>query len=473
MSSAKAKVGEADVVVVGASMAGLLAAAAAAVAGRQVTLVERDRLPDLPVPRHGVPQGTQPHVLLHRGLVAMEGLLPGIREELIAVGGIRVDTGRLPWCGERGWAALDIPSFEIVSATRPLVEEVLRRRVLALPGVRLREGVRAVGLERDGAHWRVLLQSADGEDVVPAAAIGEIVVDASGRGSRLPQWLSMLGIDTVGSTEIDARLGYATRLYAREPITGGPVGVVIAATPPAPRGGLALPVEGGRWIVAAVGVGDERPPRDAAGFEAFLATLRDSALADLVAGATPLSDVAVHRQTANLRHHYDRVAGWPPGLLVVGDALCAFNPVYGQGIAVSAIEAELLREALADGFTPDGATALLRRFVAATTFPWAVATGVDLKYPTTEARPNLGARLFDRWITELELLQVHGDHRARNAFHRVYHLMSGPSALLHPALVARVLRARVLGRGPVTPRPAALAALAADTSLPGHAPGQS
>lgn len=466
MGSAGAGAAAADVVVVGASMAGLLSAGAAAVAGRRVTLLERDRLPDRPVPRRGVPQGTQPHVLLHRGLLAAEGLLPGVRAELIAAGGIRVDTGDLPWFGERGWAPVGIPSFEIVSATRPLVEHVVRGRVLALPGVRLREGVRAAGLERDGARWRVRLQPADSEDAVPDAEIGEIVIDASGRGSRMPEWLAALGVDAIGSTEVDARLGYATRLYAREPANGGPVGVVVASTPQAPRGGLALPVEGGRWIVAAVGIGDERPPRDAAGFEAFLATMRDPVLAELTACSAPLSDVAVHRQTANLRRHYGRVAGWPPGLLVVGDALCAFNPVYGQGIAVAAIEAELLRRALGDGLAPDGAAQLLGRFVAATRFPWAVATGVDLKYPTTTAQPGLGARLFDRWITELELLQVHRDQRARNAFHRVYHLMSGPSALLHPALIARVLRARALGRGPVTPRPAVLDAVASQSSRP-------
>jgi flavin-dependent dehydrogenase len=453
-------------------MAGLLAAAAAAVPGRQVTVLERDRLPDLPVPRHSVPQGTQPHVLLHRGLLAMEALLPGVREELIAAGGIRVNTGDLPWLGERGWPPVGVPSFEIVSATRPLVEQVVRRRVLALPGVRLREGVRVTGLERDGARWRVQVQAVDGAETVSDAEISEIVVDASGRGSRMPEWLSALGIDPGGSTEVDARLGYATRFYAREPMNNGFIGVVVASIPQAPRGGLALPVEGDRWMVSAVGIGTERPPRDAAGFEAFLTTLRDPALADLTARAAPLSEVAVHRQTANLRHHYDRVTGWPPGLLVVGDALCAFNPVYGQGIAVAAIEAELLRQALTDGFAPDGAAALLRRFVAATTFPWAVATGVDLKYPTTAARPGLAARLFDRWIAELELLQVHRDQRSRNAFHHVYHLMSGPSALLHPALIARVLRARALGRGPKTPRPVALDALAADNRSRGRRTGQ-
>src|SRR6478609_136752 len=177
-----------DVVVLGASLAGLLTAAAAARAGAEVLLLDRDQAPLRPSLRAGVPQGAQPHVILHRGLRAGEELLPGLRTELLAVGGISVDTGLLPWLGEHGWLP-DQPSYQMVSLTRPLFEDVVRQRVLALPGLRIRWDVRAIGLARDTGQWRVRVE--DGTDVT-----GSLVVDATGRTSRLRTWLADMGVPT-------------------------------------------------------------------------------------------------------------------------------------------------------------------------------------------------------------------------------------------------------------------------------------
>src|SRR4051794_25500409 len=163
----------------GASAAGCFAAAAAARAGAaSVTVVERDRLPAGPDSRRGVPQDRQPHVFLHRGMLAAEELLPGLRADLVAAGGVPLDTGELAWLGETGWGAPGRREFEIVSATRPLLDSVVRGRVSALPGVRLRDGVRATGLLRSSTGWEVTLE--DGP-----AARADLVVDASGRSSRL------------------------------------------------------------------------------------------------------------------------------------------------------------------------------------------------------------------------------------------------------------------------------------------------
>ena len=196
-----------DVVVIGASLAGLFAAAAAASEGRRVAVLERDVLPNRPQPRAGVPQGRQPHVFLYRGLLDINELLPGLRQNLLDLGAVPFNTGDLPWLGEPGWFP----------------------------------------------------KGADG-----SCFESDLVVDASGRGSRLPHWLVDLGLEPPPTFAIDAHVGYATRMYLGGPRARELPGVVVAATPTTLTGGLALAVEGRQWLVLAAGFGDRRPPRDAA-----------------------------------------------------------------------------------------------------------------------------------------------------------------------------------------------------------------
>lgn len=435
------------VVVLGASLAGLFAAAACAGDGRVVTVLERDRLPVGPEPRPGVPQGRQPHVLIYRGLTALEELMPGLGSELAAAGAVEIDTGRLAWLGEVGWTLYGARQFHILSATRPLVEQVVLRRVRQLPGVVLVDGSRVTALRRgEGAAWEV--GTADG-----AVHGADLVVDATGRGSRLPTWLLEAGVDPGSVSEVDAHTGYATREYAVPVGLVEPAGVVVQQTPQTCVGALALPVEDGRWLIGALGSGERRPPRDPKEFERFVRALPDPALAEVMDLSEPVSDVAVHRQTANRRHHYERVRSWPSGLLVLGDALCAFNPVYGQGVAVAACQALALSRALARGLRPGGERRLLREFGRLTALPWAIATGQDLRMPTTEGSPSLVGTVSGRWTDELTRLAAHGDADAAWALARVYHLMATPRALMHPRLVAAVVRARARGPGPANPRP--------------------
>ncbi|WP_128382354.1 NAD(P)/FAD-dependent oxidoreductase [Streptomyces cavernae] len=437
-------------VIIGAGMAGLLTAAVIGATGRPVTLLEQDRSHGMPAPRGGVPQGRQPHVLLHRGLSAIEELLPGLGGQLVAAGGVPLDTGDLAWLGERGWAPFGTPALELVSATRPLIEHLVRRRVAELPGVELRGGTRVRGLSRGatmtGGAW--LVECFDAPHVR-----ADLVVDASGRSSRLPDWLTQLGIEAPATTVVDAGFGYAGRVYAAPPDHLGQVaGIVMLPVPGAPAGGVALPVEGGRWMVAAVGAGEHRPPRDSAGFDAFLNRLRDPALADFTRSADPIGDVTVHRRTNNVRRRYDRLAHWPDGLLVVGDALCTFNPVYGQGITVAATQALLLRQALAAGVQPGWERRLMRRLHRAADLPWAIATGEDLRH--TDGRPASAVdALFGRWSGAVDRLAAHGNLRAQRALDRVYHLVGSPAGLLHPALLAAAIRGRLLGLPTTVPRP--------------------
>ena len=440
-----------DVVAIGASLSGLFAAAAAADAGCSVTLVERDHLPRAAEPRRGVPQGRQAHVLLHRGLLAAEQVVPGLEQAMVDVGAVRVNTGQLPWFGPYGWQPTSIPTYDVLSLTRPLLEHLVRERVLARPNVQVREGVRVAGLHRHGPRWEVV--GVDGPELG-----ADLVVDASGRGSRMPHWLAELGCRVAEPEVVDASLGYACRLYRRPDGTPLPTGLVVQPTRQSPRGGLGLPVEHAGWLVAVNGYGDDRPERDG-DLRAFAATLREPALAEVVAGLEPVGDVAVHRQTGNVRHHYGRHRDWPEGLLVVGDALSAFNPIYGQGITVGACQAAVLAEAL--GTRAWRSTrSLQRRLAAVADFPWAVATGEDRHYLPVPGPLPLGRRLTDAWLGQVGQLLVDGNPRAVVTFGRVYHLMASPRELVHPALVLAAARRRRRGRNTTAPpRPAVLAEL--------------
>jgi flavin-dependent dehydrogenase len=440
-----------DVVVLGAGLAGLWSAAAAAGAGARVLLLDRDEEPEGPERRAGVPQGAQPHVLLHRGLAAGEELLPGLHQDLLDGGAVRLDTGVLPWLGEHGWLRPQ-PTYDVVSLSRPLFEHLVRERLRRLGGVEIRWGVQVRGLDPSAGGWRV---STEGGTEVHAP----LVVDATGRSSRLRRWLADLGVSTPEPAVVDARLGYATQVVEGGPDPRDLPGVVVQATPSSPVGGLALPVEGGRWLVSAVGFGERRPPRDPDGFAAFLAALPDPAVSAVLASGNPVGEVAVHRQTANRRHRYARMSHWPDGLLAVGDALCCFDPVYGQGITVSACQALRLRSALRDGSA--GTRRLLRTLDRTADFPWAVAIGQDVRMPSSSGRQSVAQAAVSEWATQLGRRAVQGDARAHQVLMGVYHLESSPLALLHPALVASVVLGRVR-REPVTsPRPEVLDVLGA------------
>jgi 2-polyprenyl-6-methoxyphenol hydroxylase-like FAD-dependent oxidoreductase len=211
--------------------------------------------------------------------------------------------------------------------------------------------------------------------------------------------------------------------------------------------------------VAAAGYGDRRPSHERDEFVPFLDGLRDRAIADLVRMLEPISDVAIYRQTANRRNSFGRFEAWPTNLLVVGDAYCAFNPIYGQGITVAACQALLLRDALAER-RPLRTGRLQRRIAATADLAWLLATSEDLRHRGTAGNQSPSHQLMSRWSAELARLMTSGDRGACRALRGVYHLMARPSSLFHPALFLSAGLAAVRGMPPAAPRPAVLESLA-------------
>ena len=240
--------GPRDVVIIGASLAGLFAAAAAAAAGARTMIIERDVLPDGPMPRKGVPQGRQLHVLLHRGLLAAEELVPGHPGGSARAGALCPSTPA-PWPGSENTAGCPLGSLRTRRSRQPgrCSSIWYASGCATLPDVTLHDGVRVTELQRGARRWHVVCEDATSVEA-------DLVIDASGRGSRLPHWLSELGVPLSQPLAVDAHLGYACRTYRAVGELPIEIAVVIAATPATGRGGLAVPVEDGQWLIVACGL---------------------------------------------------------------------------------------------------------------------------------------------------------------------------------------------------------------------------
>ncbi|MDQ4099497.1 MAG: 2-polyprenyl-6-methoxyphenol hydroxylase-like oxidoreductase, partial [Chloroflexota bacterium] len=342
------------------------------------------------------------------------------------------------------------PRVPLLSCSRELLEWRLRQRVAALPNVRIQDGSEVLGPlpgrhgSVAGVRWRA---RGRGEPRQEAALHAEFVVDASGRTSRAPSWLADLGHPPPPETIVDAFLGYASRVYSRPPgCRADWQGVYLQAKPPAhPRAGVLLPIEGDRWLVGLVGAGRDYPPTDEAGFLAFARSLRSPVLYEAIKDAEPRSPIFGHRQTSNRRRHFERLAHWPAGFVVVGDAVCAFNPVYAQGITVAALAALALDEALRGQQRQgrelaDSALRVQHAVAHSADLAWLMATGEDLRYPTTEGpRSGFLARLMQRYADGVIRAAMENE-AANTAFLDVMHMRASPATLFRPRVVTAVLR---------------------------------
>ncbi len=436
-------------VVIGGSIGGLLAARVLSEHYDRVLVLDRDELPAVAAARRGVPQGRQLHVLLARGRQALDELFPGLSVELNGRGAPLVDLhDDVHWYND-GQRMRRAPSPLIaVGMSRPLLEDALRARVAALPGVEIRGQVEVLGLTADSG--RVTGVKLLGCEQTLAA---DLVVDAGGRGSRTPIWLAELGYCRPAEEQVRVGVCYVTRSYRREPQhLEGLSGALTNAVPGSPRAGIVAAQEGGRYAVALSGMLGEEPPTDDEGMAVFAESLAAPQVAEVLRTAVPDGPPARMRFPTSTRRRYERLRRFPTGYLVVADALCSFNPIYGQGMTVAALEALLLRRLLAAGTSGDQ---LARRFFAGAAKvidgPWSIAVGTDLRFPEVSGRRSPKVRFVNAYVHRLHVAAV-ADAVLGAAFLRVLNLVDAPTRLLKPAIVLRVLRGS-LGRRTAESRP--------------------
>lgn len=447
------------VVVVGGSMAGLFAARVLCESFGRVTVVERDTFPEGPKFRKGVPQSRHQHIFLPRGRQIAERLFPGIEAELISSGAELMDVAQSGiWLTPAGPAPRFHSEVAFIGCTRDLIEWTVRGRVTSLPSVRFLERTDVTEL-LPGSGGRVAgvkLRSRDRNGAGSEEPLhADLVVDASGRGSKVPRWLRELGYSPPEETTVNAHPGYATRLFERtEDPDRGPGRdwkfVLVQTVPPSHnRGGVLSPVEGGRWMCSLIGLGGEHPPTDEEGYMEFARSLRDPTLYEAIKDAKAVSPIHGYREIENKRRHYEKLPRQPDNLLVIGDAACSFNPIYGQGMTTAALGAETLEGCLR-GSINDSVGGLSRRFqkklAEANSAPWLLATGEDLRVRGAEGgTAHLSIRLTHRYMDRVLALSLR-DRAIRRTFLEVFGMLKPPSALFGPVVVAKVLRERFTRR---------------------------
>lgn len=436
----------ASAIVIGAGIAGTAAARVLADRFDSVLLLDRDELTDHAEPRRGVPQGAHGHVLLVAGQRALDTLFPGLMAELVAAGAVEFDPGMGLSFSRFGaiWPRVHT-ELRLATASRPLLERAVRRRVQALPNVQVRTGVAVTALLGDDE--RVTGVRLDDGTVSEA----DLVVDCSGRGGASQRWLEALGHPAPRVTEMKIGVGYATRLYRRKPTDLADAHAAFAL--PDPPGelcsGLALPVEDDRWLVS-LGGWHGAFPHDEAGFDAHAAALPHPGIAGIVAHCEALTDVTVCTLPVSRRRHVEELRRVPAGYLALGDAVCSFNPIYGQGMTCAAMEAVQLGELLDVHATVTAALTaeFYQRLARIVATPWRFAAGGDFAYPQTEGIRPRGISVMNAYARQVQLASM-VDPDIRRVFTSVQHLIMDPSELSRPAMVVRVLRtARRAGRRP-------------------------
>ncbi len=439
-------------VVIGGSMAGLASARVLADHFDEVTVVERDPIPnDLVTSRKGAPQGKQLHALLARGEEILNELFPGVTSALEADGAVHVNFGNeVAWHHAGGWKVRTDTDVNVICSSRPLLESHVRRRLFDIKGVRRMDQHDVIGLVTSPDRTRItgvrVRRRDDTEGVVEENA--DLVVDASGRGSKMGTWLEEIGYSRPEESTVKVRVGYAGRVYRRPnpwPYAWK-ILYILGAAPESRRLGALFPMENGQFIVALGGLLDDHPGADDESFLAFAKDLPNDTLYRVISESEPLSEIHTHKFPSHLRRHYERSPRLPEGFAVVGDAFASFNPVFGQGMTTGCIDALVLRDTLSEQRQRKGASmidGLTKRYheaaAKAAVLPWLMSTGEDFRYPEVEGtRPPFYTAL--KWYTGLVHRAAQIDPIVYKRFLRAMHMLGGLEELTHPSVILRVLR---------------------------------
>jgi 2-polyprenyl-6-methoxyphenol hydroxylase-like FAD-dependent oxidoreductase len=424
-------------VIIGGSVAGLLAARAAADHFERVSILERELLPPPGQARKAIPQGRHVHALLPGGLGAIERLLPGFQAELVA--------GGAPRCNSLRNVRFVISGHEFtrqaasgtnVLASRPYIEGHLRRRVLTLPNVTLTDGTAVHGLVMGSDRVTV-----DGVRLDSGVLPCDLTVVATGRAGQLPTWLEAMDFPAPAEEHLTVDIRYASQHFS---IPAGHFEdklVLIGAEPGRPRGMGLFAQEDGTWLLTLSGYGRNHwPPTDRAGYLDFLRTVAPpDVLAGLLAGEA-LDAVVTHAFPASRRRRYERLKTFPRRLIAIGDAISSFNPLYGQGMSVAALEAVALHDALSSGRdeVPQRYFKATRRIVDVA---WDLAVGSDLSLPEVDGHRSPITKVSNVWAEQILRAAEHDPYVAE-VFGSVADLVAPPSVLMRPRFVWRVARNR-------------------------------
>lgn len=430
-------------IVIGASIGGLLTARVLSDHFEQVSMIERDPVHDEPESRKGQAQTRHLHVLLASGYEIVSRLFPGIQQELLAGGAIEGDQGAgMRWHHFGVWKKQFTSGIKNCLMSRPYLEWHVRRRVLALPNVRLLAACEVKKLLTTADHSQVIgahivhRQENQREETITA----DLVVDCAGRGSSATKWLEEWGYARPEESRVKINFAYGTRVYRRLPtdLPGANL-MMIAPTPPSKTGAYMFPIEGDCWILTAGGIHGVEPPTNEADFLEYLRNLPVPDIYNIISRAEPLSDIVPYKFPFSLRRHYEKLQKFPGGYLVIGDAVASFNPIYGQGMSSAAMQvAELEKLLNRKGYHPNLWRSYFKQAAKVVDIPWQLAVGEDFRWQETEGTKAPGVDLINRYMGRLYRM-MGDDTIVYEQFLKVMNFLAPPTSLMHPRLLWRVL----------------------------------
>jgi 2-polyprenyl-6-methoxyphenol hydroxylase-like FAD-dependent oxidoreductase len=433
-------------VVIGAGIGGLAAAKAVAPHFEKVTVFERDALPDVAAPRLGTPQARHTHGLLAGGCRALEGLFPDIELDLVEAGAVRMRMHRDTRFEVPGFDPLPRRDFgfDQFALSRPALERVCRRRVEREPNIEFRPRSRVTELIASPDNRGVAGVRFEGTRGTPGSLAADLVVDASGRASPTLRFLEATGSAKPAAIEIGIDQAYATAIFEKP--EDAPTDWLFMLHVPMPPGssrlGIIMPMEGRRWSVSLCANHGDAPPGDIDGFMAFAKSFRMPTIYKAIRGAKRVGDIARFGMPCSVLRAFDKLDRFPRGLVPLGDSVCRFPPVQGQGMSVAAQEAHVLANLLEARRRRDDpldglAEAFFTEIQPLLETPWAVAMA-DLVYPQTrgERPPDLEKKLQ---YTHALMRLAAEDTEADKILAEVRSLLKPQSALREPELASRVM----------------------------------
>ncbi|RSM62815.1 FAD-binding monooxygenase [Amycolatopsis sp. WAC 01376] len=428
-------------VVIGGSVAGTLAARVLSEFYREVVVVDRDEVLGVDKPRRGTPHTWHAHGLHARGYFILEELFPNLLDDLRDSGVPVGDLARMKWYFNGKQVMPADSGLPSITALRPVLEHHLRLRTAALPNVTYRERTDVHGLLATREGKRIIGVRVQARDGSPEERLGaDLVVDASGRGTRTPVWLEELGFERPAEERVKVGLAYTTRMFRKRPeMFGGWQSINPVASPAHPRGAFFGQVNEDECILSLTGLLGDHPPTDARGYLDYVKSLPAKEIYEAVKDAQPLIEPVTFKFPASLRRRYERLKRFPERLFVLGDAFCSFNPVYGQGMTVASMEAIALREHLRRRSEPDSRR-FLREIGKVVNDPWDISTSGDLDFPGVEGKRTLKVKMGNAYMAKVQYAATI-DPEITAAFMRVAGLVDPPTALMKPSVVRKVLRA--------------------------------
>ncbi len=434
---------ERNLTIIGASMCGLLVCHALRDHFSHITLIDRDALPSEPVQRKAIPQGHHSHILLQQGLHNLQALIPDIKVKLIQGGAVQANaTLDFRTLFPQGWFPVFPSDIDFLSMTRPLLETVTRLATTTLPHVTIRDATEVVDITLSASASPVI--SIREKDQTETTTLNtDLLIDASGQGSRAAKWLEQNGFPSPQQHRVKAFIGYSSLLLSGLQLQDKAKGyIVMAREPEHPLGAVLLPVEQDRHMLTLFGFGRHYPATEPEAIRHQLRNLRS----DIIYQALEQADfrgVKTYRKEQNYKRDFAASGAWPRGFLVIGDAVSSFNPIYGQGIASHSNAIMTLRRFAAGKDADDlikTAKNSQRQIVRSYAEPWSVSCNEDLRWPETMAdRPSPFATKFLHRFADRIGRAASRDAVVTRAYVKILHMAAKPRLLFRPDILIRIL----------------------------------